>query len=160
MNDLLEQVKELPTGDYAECGVWKGDMACYIHERMAPNSTLHLFDSFEGHPEPTNFDDKAHPKGRYSDTSEEAVRARLPHANVRIYKGFFPSRFSEVSDVQFRFVNVDCDLYESVKHCIEFFRPRMVPGGVIRFDDYEVQDCPGATKACREYGIHDMFAIT
>lgn len=133
-------------------------MAVQIYAAMVPNTNLYLFDSFEGHPEPTETDDrKAHPKGRYSDTSEQSVRDRLNQPNVFIYKGFFPERFDEVRDLSFRFVNVDCDHYVSTKQCIEFFRPRIVKGGVIRFDDYGVGDCPGATKACHDMGIRESY---
>lgn len=160
LKEALEQVKILPSGDYAECGVYKGDSAVVIHEGMAPNTYLLLFDSFKGHPAPCKYDDIiAHPEGRYSDTSFEAVRARFPQLNVSTHRGFFPAAFWSAFLCRFRFVNVDCDLYHSVRHCIEFFRPRMVKGGIIRFDDYDVQDCPGATKACNEAGIHEAHWI-
>lgn len=149
LDGMLEAVKSL-SGDYAECGVWRGEVAQYIAERMAADdSVLWLFDSFAGHPEPGPFDDaKAHPKGRYADTTIQMVEQRCP--NAVIIPGFLPGTLKAVSDMQFRFVRVDVDHYQATKDVVEFFKPRMVPGGIMQFDDYNHEECPGATKAINE----------
>jgi len=148
LDELLDMVKGL-SGDYAECGVWRGGVAQYIYERMAVDSKLWLFDSFQGHPEPCDLDDaKAHPKGRYADTSIEQVRERCP--NAIIIPGFMPGTLEIAKDASFRFVRVDVDHYLSTKGVVEFFLPRMVPGGIMEFDDYNHSECPGATKAINE----------
>jgi O-methyltransferase len=149
LDDLLAEVKALPEGDYAECGVWRGEIAQYISERMPPDATLWLFDSFQGHPEPGPFDDAAaHPKGRYTDTSMEMVHAKVPQA--RLVPGWLPGTLEVVSERKFRFVRVDTDHYASTKSITEFFLSRMVAGGIIQFDDYNHYECPGATKAINE----------
>jgi O-methyltransferase len=149
LDAMLQEVQALPEGDYAECGVWRGEIAEYIAARMAPDATLWLFDSFQGHPEPGEFDDaQAHPKGRYADTSMAAVHARVPHA--RIVPGWLPATLDVVQERRFRFVRVDVDHYASTKAITEFFLTHMVPGGIIEFDDYSHDECPGATKAVNE----------
>lgn len=150
LEGLLDQVRDLPHGDYAECGVWQGHSALVIKHHMVPGSHLYLFDSFEGHPEPSGFDHSNHPKGRYADTSLEAVSSRLSGDNVTFKQGFFPARFPEVADRKFRFVNCDCDLYQSTKDVLDFFIPLLVPGGILRMDDYNAGDCPGAVLAAHE----------
>lgn len=148
LDNMLEAVRGLP-GDYAECGVWRGEVAEYISLRMAPGALLWLFDSFLGHPEPSEFDDRqAHPKGRYADTSIEMVRARCPAAII--VPGFMPGSLEVAADTMFRFVRVDVDHYAATKGVIEFFRDKMVPGGIMEFDDYNHNECPGATKAVDE----------
>lgn len=148
LDEMLEAVKGL-SGDYAECGVWRGEVAQYIYERKAPDATLWLFDSFEGHPEPCEFDDaKAHPKGRYNDNSVEMVQARCPHAII--IPGWMPDSLQAVKDISFRFVRVDVDHYLTTKYVVEFFLPRMVAGGIMEFDDYNHAECPGATRAINE----------
>ena len=53
-----------------------------------------------------------------------------------------------MQDRGFCFVNVDVDLHEPTRDSIEFFYPRMVPGGVMVFDDYGSQmQSPGAARA-------------
>ncbi len=148
LDEMLEAVKGL-TGDYAECGVWRGEIAEYISKRMAPDARLWLFDSFLGHPEPGEFDDPiAHPKGRYSDTSMQIVRARCPDAII--IPGFIPGSLQVARDTLFRFVRVDVDHYAATKSVITFFKDRMVPGGIMEFDDYKHSECPGATRAIDE----------
>src|SRR5271154_3388778 len=60
MKLLLKDVYSLPAGDYCECGVYQGDSAKVIVANMAPGSRLFLFDSFEGHPEPSELDMAEH----------------------------------------------------------------------------------------------------
>lgn len=154
LDEMLEHVKGL-SGDYAECGVYQGDGAQYIYERMAPGASLWLFDTFSGHGKPSPFDDAVnHPLGRYSDANQEKVRERAPHA--RIVMGNVMTTLPVLAlgwdrkGVKFRFVRVDLDHYIPTKFVIEFFRTRMVPGGIMEFDDYEFSECPGATKAVDE----------
>ena len=43
------------------------------------------------------------------------------------------------------------DIRQSVLDCCEFVYPRMVPGGVLVFDDYGFLTCPGARAAVDEF---------
>jgi hypothetical protein len=56
-----------------------------------------------------------------------------------------------VKDRQFSLVNFDVDTYESTKKCLEFFYPRMNPGGVILSHDYIT--APGVQKAFDEFFV-------
>lgn len=148
--EMLRVVKSLE-GDYAECGVYRGYSAEIIARGME-GGTLWLFDSFCGHGDPGEFDKREiHPKGRYCDTSVERVLEKLPLGRAyRPVVGYIPDTFSAVNGEKFRFVHIDVDHYEPTKAACEFFKPRMVPGGIIRFDDYTSGDCPGARKAVDE----------
>lgn len=151
LSEMLEEVQNLPVGDYAECGVYKGDSAEYIAARMVFGPTLWLFDSFTGHGEPGPYDDaKEHPKGRYGDTDVDLVVERMAAvARIRVMAGFIPGTFSKVpSETRFRFVHIDVDHYAPTLAACQFFLPKMVPGGIIRFDDYGYVS--GATKAIDE----------
>lgn len=148
-------VHDLPTGDYAEVGVFQGDGAVRIAAAMNPKSTLWLFDSFQGHAEPHPCDDgAAHPKGRYSNTSMDQVADRFLNVrrDVRIIPGYIPTTFRVIENCKFRFVRIDVDHYVPTLDACQFFKPRMVSGGIIEFDDYRVQECPGATKS-----VDDIF---
>ena len=46
-------------------------------------------------------------------------------------------------------------IYKSTKDCLEFYYPRLSPGGVILCDDYNSRTWPGVKKAVDEY-----FAVT
>jgi hypothetical protein len=151
LRSLLPLADGLP-GDTAECGVWNGASSWFICRHFAgSDKTHHGFDSFEGLPEPAAVDG---PYWRRGDcfASEADARANLADFPVNLYAGWIPERFAEVEDRRFCFVNVDVDLYESTRDSIEFFYPRMVPGGVMVFDDYgsEMQS-PGAGRAIDEF---------
>jgi O-methyltransferase len=72
---------------------------------------------------------------------------------VTLVKGYFEETLSAWGDRQFSVVHIDCDLYQSYLTCLDFFYPRMVPGGHIVFDEYDfIADVyPGAQKAIDEF---------
>ena len=55
---------------------------------------------------------------------------------------------------------MDADFYLSVKQCVEFLKKRMVPNGIIVFDDYNDENLPGCTKAVDELlGKESLFIL-
>lgn len=136
-------------GDIAEVGVYKGGSAKIICQAKGDKS-LHLFDTFEGLPKVDDVD-MVWPfyEGKFA-ASYDRVRDYLgQEKNVYFYKGIFPDTSDPVKDKRFSFVNLDVDTYESTKKCIEFFYPRMSPGGVILSHDYLT--APGVQKAFDEF---------
>jgi O-methyltransferase len=141
-------------GDTVECGSWLGAGSHLICSSLP--GTHHIFDSFEGISEPGDRDvpsDATARKWRSGDLmgTEEQVNANLAGFDVHTYKGWIPSRFDEVADMTFRLVHVDVDLYEPTRDSVEFFYPRLVPGGVLVCDDYGSTLCDGARQAMDEY---------
>ena len=137
-------------GHLAECGVWKGKTAYLIADavsRQVGDKKLHLFDTFEGLPEPDPDEDRI-PQGTFADTSLDEVRALLgPFNFLEFHKGDISETMPSCGEVPFSFVHVDVDIYRSVLECCDFFYPRMVSGGVLVFDDYGLPSTPGARKA-------------
>ena len=122
MVKLLEYVKGLPGGDYAECGVFQGDSAALIQQYLPDGVRFFLFDTYTGHPEPSHLDSRFHPKGRYSATSTNRVRERFGGDDrIVIVPGEFKDTLPAYKDCWFRFVNLDCDLYQSYVDCLKFF---------------------------------------
>ena len=148
---FAEQVRTLP-GDVAEVGVYKGGTARLLAKTVEPaGKTVHLFDTFAGMPNPDPAKDW-HQAGDFADTSVEAVREYLADCpNVRLYAGLFPDTAGPIADARFCLVHTDVDIYPSVLACCEFFYPRLVRGGVLVFDDYARDSCPGATAAVDEF---------
>ena len=128
-------------GDFAECGVYKGGTAFLIAralEEKRADKRLHLFDTFAGMPDTTKPETDGHATGDFGDTSLESVRALVaPYAaRTAFHPGFIPETFSAVRDARFAFVHVDVDIYQTSHDCCAFFYERLVPGGVVLFDDY------------------------
>lgn len=135
-------------GDLAEVGVFQGGSAkliCHVKGERA----LHLFDTFEGLPEPTAADVHSRFWGSEFSAQMDAVRAYLAeYKNVTFYKGLFPMTAGPVSDRKFSFVHLDVDLYESTKASLEWFYSRLSPGAVVMCHDY---DHSGVRKAVDEF---------
>jgi O-methyltransferase len=140
-------------GDVAEVGVFTGGSAMLLARLLADTGKdLFLFDTFEGLPESTDeAEDRAWKSGDLS-ASLDAVKRRLaPWDTVHFAAGTFPDTAAVVGDRSFALVHVDVDIQQSVHDCCEFFYPRVVPGGVIVFDDYGYRSCPGARAAVDEF---------
>ncbi len=139
-------------GDMAEVGVYQGGSAKLICEAKQ-KTKLHLFDTFSGLPpvsdKDTHFGTKFWHENEFNNTSEETVKKYLSkYENVFLYKGRFPETSTPIKDVQFSFVHLDVDLYQSTRDCLEFFYPRLVNGGIILTHDYHSN---GVQTAFREY---------
>lgn len=141
------QTEHLP-GDIAEVGVYRGGTAMLL-ARVTENSgkEIHLFDTFSGMP-PVDPEKDLHACGDFGDTSVNEVKKYLSEVgHVRFFPGFFPDTAVSLSDKTFSLVHVDADIYQSVKDCLEFFYPRLTPGGIMVCDDYGFPTCPGARLA-------------
>jgi O-methyltransferase len=139
-------------GDLAEVGVFQGATAKLVCEAKG-DRTLHLFDTFEGLPEPSSFDNQAEFfRGRFA-YELDAVQTYLScYTNVYYHRGLFPDSVSAaVRETRFSFVNLDVDLYQSMLDCINFFYPRMSTGGIIIAHDYGHLISAGVRKAIDEF---------
>jgi O-methyltransferase len=147
---LMKLVERVP-GDTAECGAFRGAGSFLICERNNRNKYFsrwhHIFDSFEGLSRPTDKDGAHWSPGDLRSGVEELEENLSPFDRYKIYPGWIPDRFKEVEDQDFAFVHIDVDLYSPTKDSVEFFYPRLAPGGILLCDDYGCTTCPGATEA-------------
>ena len=164
--ELIEKTRDV-SGDLAECGVWRGQslvpMGVYLQQRHI-SKRVYGFDSFKGFPESVVLDKKFggtneewKQPGVMSNTSIDVVRSKLVQfgvGNVELVEGFFENTLPSYSDYTFSFVHLDCDLYSSYKVCLEFFYPRMSPGGIILLDEYNDPPWPGCNQAVDDF-LHD-----
>lgn len=153
LKQLLRLTSSVP-GHTAECGVYYGAgsyLICQANASMQPLKIHHLFDSFEGLSAPSTAVDGGHWKTGDMKCSMESVQSRLIGYKTRFHKGWIPTTFHDVIDEMFSFVHIDVDLFQPTKDSVEFFYPRMSAGGIMLFDDYGFDTCPGATKAIDEF---------
>jgi hypothetical protein len=92
----------------------------------------------------------------FTETSIGAVQAKVNDAGLRdsvwLLEGLFSATLPLLpADHTYHFVNIDCDLYEPHIECLEYFYPRMEPGGVIFFDDYDSVAFPMARRAIDDF---------
>lgn len=145
---LWHEAQHAPSGDYAEVGVYQGGSAMILRA-AAPDRTLHLIDTFAGHPAAavSDRDPEDHPAGRYNDTCLSMV-GKLVGEPVVFYVGALVGGF-ELPLPPLALVHIDVDLYESTKAALNAFCPRLVLGGVAICDDYA--DIPAARDAVDEF---------
>jgi len=120
-----------------EVGVYKGGTAKVIIENLSSSCDLYLFDTFEGIPNKSEYDN-IHIVGDFNDSSYKIILKLFKlYKNAHIYKGVFPDETSKfIEDIIFKIVHLDVDTYISYKKCLEFLYDRVIKDGYIIFDDY------------------------
>lgn len=123
-------------GAMAEAGVLMGGSARLI-ATVKGAAPLHLFDVFEtlqarGASETAL---GAH-FGAVHGTLAAVEDLLSPFADVSFHPGIFPHSAAGLEDLRFSFVHLDLDLPEGTRAALEFFHPRLVPGGILLGDDY------------------------
>jgi hypothetical protein len=180
---LWQQVRyldryEVP-GALVECGTWRGGavgMMALAHVRSSrePIRPLHLFDSFEGLPEPTAADGpmaSRYSRGRTSGALDtigaceaplEDNRALLedrigyPADLLAYHVGWFQDTVaaSAAGIGPIALLRLDGDWYESTRVCLTHLYPLVAAGGVVVVDDYGHWE--GCRKAVDEFlAVHD-----
>jgi len=153
MVDQLLRITHCVHGDTAEVGCWKGAMSYLIcKSNQTTDKHHHIFDSFEGLSQPLEIDGSHWHAGDMF-APEDLVHKNLSRFEGRYstYKGWVPTRFSDLSDILFSFVHIDVDLYQPTLDSIDFFYPRLSNGALLVCDDYGFSSCPGATQAIKDY---------
>jgi hypothetical protein len=175
---FFEMVKDLP-GDAVEIGVFKGSgMATFqkFNELFCPNSIKKVvgFDIFDATDPDTalqkdNSNDISEMKKIYervdaSDLSLEAVQARLDGMNLSsnciLVKGdvetSIPAFLAENPGFRISLLYLDADLERPTYVALSHLWDRIVPGGLIVFDEFEYHkfsEAPGFEKFAKERGI-------
>ena len=161
----------------AECGVYRGFsslLMCRAARAVYPaydGSGMHVLDSFERFSAPTKFDmipvrndrglvesQPPFPPNSRPDTSlAEVKRALAEFPGLAIRQGWLPHALRDLPESSWSFLHLDVDLYEPTLGGLEYFYPRLSPGGIIITDDYGTEDYSGARKAWERYcGENDI----
>ena len=140
-------------GAFAELGVYRGGSARILCEAKGA-APLHLFDTFAGMPAVNPATDGAFQAGDFADGTLERVQAYLAaFSGVQFHPGFFPASATAVERANpvFQFVHLDVDLYQSTLDGLQFFYPRLTPGGLLISHDYGDPTVPGVRRAFDEF---------
>jgi O-methyltransferase len=160
-------------GDVVECGVWRGgSMQAAARTLLSVGDTsrdLHLFDTFDGMPPPTERDVRRSDERTAEELLAEQTRERgpvwavatledvkdgfqqVPYPSERIHfvQGRVEETIPEAAPEQISILRLDTDWYESTRHELEHLYPRLSPGGVLLLDDYGYWE--GAREAVDEF---------
>ena len=144
-------------GGILEVGVWRGGTGALMAKRAqlaAAKDPVYLCDTFEGVVK-AGAHDTIYKGGEHADTSQPVVEdliRRLGLKNVRILKGVFPDETAHLIDpeARFRLCHIDVDVYSSARDVMAWIWDRMVPGGIVVYDDYGFSACEGITRHVNE----------
>lgn len=161
---LCKRTKEID-GAVVECGVWRGGMMAAMANLLGPQKKYYLFDSFEGLPDAKPIDGIAAEHWQANKKSPgyfDNCKAEIDYAQkamqlsnttkekVVFIKGWFNETLVERNfNDKISLLRLDADWYDSTMTCLEFFFPKIVPGGMIIIDDYHTWE--GCTKALHDY---------
>jgi O-methyltransferase len=159
-----ETLKRNP-GNVLEVGVYRGGTLIALAEALketCPEYKVYGIDTFLGHP--YTDDHPVHPKGKYADVNksdmEEYIKSRGLENQIVLYEGRVEEILNTLNLKDISFSHIDCDLYIPVKYCAKNVSKIMKKHGVIYFDDYGHEHCPGATKAIEEvFEIHQIHPV-
>ena len=138
----------------AQCGSQRSDGRIQVFFREARlksfvrrkrDRPLYLFDTFAGLPDPGRNETDFLKKGQFSASLPKVKNLLRGYDNVRFYPGEFPKSAANIPPTRFSFVHLDADLYSSTLAGLEYFYPRMLPGGIIITHDYST--LPGVARA-------------
>lgn len=141
-------------GSFAEVGVYKGMTSGFIH-KLAPDRSFYAFDTFEGFPT-QDLDEDAKEDDRFKDTNLDIfIRNVGDLQNVRIKKGYFPDTTVGLEAERFAFVLFDLDIFPPTIAGLNFFYPRMTPGGYMVLHDYNSPESKWAVSRATDSFFKD-----
>jgi hypothetical protein len=137
----------------AEAGVFAGGTARLICEAKG-ESPLHLFDVFDT----LRAADRSAATGVAAEVEKvfgdihvprvEVERNLSGYAGVHFHPGIFPDSLRGLAELKFSFVHLDFDFEASTRDALEYFHPRLCPGGIIVGDDYNL---PAVRRAFEDF---------
>lgn len=120
-------------GDFIECGVWYGILSktiCEYTDFGSQNRKFYLVDSWGKMP-------GSHANPNYQEDIYDIVKKRFSKwPNVSLVRGLVPEALSRIPSQKVAYLSIDMNGSEPEKAALEFFYGKIVPGGVIYFDDY------------------------
>lgn len=123
-------------GDFVECGVWYGVLSktiCEYTDFANQNRNFYLFDSWGGELNPAR--DKMNKE--YQIDIFDVVKERFAdYPNVQLIRGLVPEVLDKVDIKKIAYLGIDMNGHVPERKTLEKYYEKIVPGGVIYFDDY------------------------
>jgi O-methyltransferase len=127
-------------GNYVECGVFRGFKSYFLLKKNAEqikDRKKFLFDTFKGI-DPSLADGSPIKRDEHAkDGLYEFVVERFSEfENLEIIRGSVPLSLQTVDVGVVNFVHLDMNSWQAELGALDYFLPKMVPGGVIILDDF------------------------
>ena len=169
--DMAVKFKDT-AGVYVECGVAAGAQVIAM-AAGAPDKIIYAFDSFEGIPLPSNRDDQMPGIRRLKEWEQKALPdpgkqvlessgatavsldnflEHIENSLGKYHKVYAVPGWFEETVIDFNYhiaiLRLDGDLYNSTWVCLQHLFPKVIQGGCVIIDDWNLKGCQ---DACKEY---------
>jgi predicted O-linked N-acetylglucosamine transferase (SPINDLY family) len=124
-------------GDFVECGAYQGVGAKTVIDYLGGKDfpkTFWLYDLFEHNEKMVNHSMQAHGPQLYS----QVVNRFKEYPNVKIFKGFLPEILEQGCPEKIAYLHLDLNQAPAEIATLDALFDRVVPGGMIILDDYEM----------------------
>ncbi len=131
-------------GDFVECGVHRGGTAMNVIAHLGVEAfadrRFFLYDTYEGLKEEqmiaAELENVHKPEGYYPPVLDAVRENFAPYDFARIVPGMVPDTLDAYDGEQVAYLHIDMNVSLPELAALEYFWPKLVPGGVVVFDDY------------------------
>jgi O-methyltransferase len=162
---LTRVIEDGVSGAVVELGCYRGATSVWMRAILDSlgefDREIHVFDSFEGLPDPGNEDGDFHRGGEVTSTIDEflATHDKWSLRHPVVHPGWFSDTLATQLPDRIAFGYLDGDFYDSITVSLNNCVPRMAPGGALLIDDYADTEAnprawdklPGVKKACDDF---------
>lgn len=150
-------------GDFIEAGIYKGGTVIFMRGFLKAygitDRIVWAADSFEGIPISKKYANLNDPVDQWKhrfvaglDSVQATIRRYgMLDDQVRLLKGFFADTLPTAPFTQLALARLDADSYESTMDALENLYPKMVTGGYVIIDDWNLEKC---RQAVHDYRAH------
>jgi len=137
------------SGDFVECGVYRGDMTWMVTEMAdlrGANKKFYIYDTFTGFAPQYSSADDFPGAPQYLEEIDREYRAADIESYVRnrfrdkdyvvVTKGVVPDVLHEIVPQRIAFLHLDMNSPRAEAAALELLLDRLTPGGIVVFDDY------------------------
>jgi O-methyltransferase len=155
---LIKSIEENIEGDVTEFGCYVGESSKYLMKtliEMESEKKLYVYDSFEGLPPLSKWEENTGWKAGTLKSTEEILISNFEENNIPtpiIHKDWFKDVPEDKLPEKISFAFLDGDFYDSIYDSLNKIFDRVSDGGYICFHDYQRFDLPGVRAA-----IEDTF---
>jgi O-methyltransferase len=158
LTNLQKVISKKVKGDVVELGCNIGTTSIYIQSMvLETNKAFHVYDSFQGLPEPNEHDysedEKKFGKGDAATPIESFIETFNKYSvpAPRIHVGWFSDIKEEDIPEKISFAFFDGDFYSSIMDSWNKIYPRLSKGAIVCIHDYMWAPLPGVLKACNDF---------
>jgi O-methyltransferase len=158
-------LKQDIAGDVVEFGCYVGESSKYLRMMLdyyRSNKNLYVYDSFEGLPPLSKYEENTGWRAGTLKTSEDILLSNFYNNGLRspiITKGWFKDIPSYSIPEKICFAFLDGDFYDSIYDSLNQIYNKMSIGSAIMFHDYERPDLPGVKAAVLDFLDHNNIKL-